>query len=332
MSKQYPDTIPGSYKLAVVLLNYRTPDLIVQCLESLVPQIDPDQARVVVVDNHSEDGSAAKIQAAVRDNDWSERVTVLESGHNGGFSFGNNYGVRRIDAELYLLLNSDTFLREGALAELVGAADQHPQAAMLSPRLEWPDETPQESTFTFHRPAWELIHSAGTGLVSKAFRRYTVARPVCDRPSDFEWTSFACVMIRKSLFDEIGLLDEGYFMYFEDVDFCRRAHAAGAEVLHWPQARVVHLRGGSSDVKSSIAERKRPPRYFYASRARYYKKFYGRSGLFFTNLLWHLGRTVSWARELVRNKRPHLCQRESRDIWIAFGQPVGEKVVGEARR
>ena len=69
MSKQYPDTIPGSYKLAVVLLNYRTPDLIVQCLESLVPQIDPDQARVVVVDNHSEDGSAAKIQAAVRDND-----------------------------------------------------------------------------------------------------------------------------------------------------------------------------------------------------------------------------------------------------------------------
>jgi len=324
------DQIPGQYKVAVVLLNYRTPELIVQCLESLVPQIDAQQARVVVVDNHSEDGSYEQIQAAVSDRAWSDRVHVLASGHNGGFSFGNNYGIRRIDAELYLLLNSDTFLREGALAELVQAADQNPNAEMLSPRLEWPDETPQESTFTFHRPGWELIHSAGTGLVSRALRRYTVARPVTDEPSDFEWTSFACVMVRKTLFDRIGLLDEGYFMYFEDVDFCRRARAAGAEVLHWPAARVVHLRGGSSDVKSSIAERKRPPRYFYASRARYYKKFYGAPGLFLTNLLWYLGRSVSLLRELVRNKSPHLCQREASDIWIAFGAPVQETAKQEA--
>ena len=254
MSKQYPDTIPGSYKLAVVLLNYRTPDLIVQCLESLVPQIDPDQARVVVVDNHSEDGSAAKIQAAVRDNDWSERVTVLESGHNGGFSFGNNYGVRRIDAELYLLLNSDTFLREGALAELVGAADQHPQAAMLSPRLEWPDETPQESTFTFHRPAWELIHSAGTGLVSKAFRRYTVARPVCDRPSDFEWTSFACVMIRKSLLEKLGGFDEALPVEGNDVDLCLRLEELGYRQVIPPEAILFHHESRSRDARFSTTE------------------------------------------------------------------------------
>lgn len=327
----FPDQIAGKFQAAVVLLNYRTPELVIQCLESLVPQVDSAQKRVVVVDNHSEDGSAAQIRAAVEENAWGDRVHVLESGNNGGFSFGNNYGIRRIDAELYLLLNSDTFLREGALDELIRAATEHPQAEMFSPRLEWPDGTPQESTFTFHRPAWELIHSAGTGVIERALRRYTVARPVSDEPTDFEWTSFACVMVRKSLFDRIGLLDEGYFMYFEDVDFCRRARAANAEVLHWPRAHVVHLRGGSSDVKSSIAERKRPPRYFYASRARYYKKYYGTPGLLFTNLLWYLGRSVSLLRELVRNKNPHLCQREGRDIWIAFGAPVRERSKQEAQ-
>jgi GT2 family glycosyltransferase len=320
--ENFNDRIEGEFQLAVVLLNYRTPDLVIQCLESLVTQIDPKLARVVVIDNHSEDGSAKSIRDAIEAKQWRDRVHLLESGRNGGFSAGNNYGVQRIHAELYLLLNSDTFLRDGALAELVEAATQHPEAAMLSPRLEWPDETPQESTFTFHRPASEMIHSAGTGIVSKVLSRFIVARPVTETPTNCEWTSFACVLIRKSLFDDIGLLDEGYFMYFEDVDFCRRAVKSGATILHWPAARVVHLRGGSSSVKTSIATRKRPPRYFYASRTRYFKKFYGGLGLACANLLWYLGRLVSWPRELIRNKAPHLCQREARDIWIAFLEPV----------
>jgi GT2 family glycosyltransferase len=322
VSREFSDRIEGEFKLAVILLNYRTPNLVVQCLESLVEQIDPNLLRVVIVDNHSEDGSAESLRAAIEERHWQDRVHLLESGENGGFSAGNNYGIRRIDSELYLLLNSDTILRKGSLAELVKAASQHPEVSVFSPRLEWPDETPQESTFTFHRPPSELIHSAGTGIVSKLLSRFIVAQPVADLPTKCEWTSFACVLIRKSLFEEIGLLDEGYFMYFEDVDFCRRAVNTGATILHWPSARVVHLRGGSSSVKSSIATRKRPPRYFYASRTRYFKKFYGRLGLTLANLLWYLGRVVSWPREFLRNKTPHLCQREARDIWIAFLEPI----------
>jgi len=324
MTDDLGDRVVGEFQLAVVLLNYRTPDLVIQCLESLADQVDPCLARVVVVDNHSEDGSAEAIHASIEANRWQDRVHLLESGKNGGFSAGNNYGIRRIQAEYYLLLNSDTFLREGALAELVHAADQHTEVAMFSPRLEWPDATPQKSTFAFHRPPSELIHSANTGLVDRAFSRYIVAREVAETPTKCEWTSFACVLIRRSLFDKIGLLDEGYFMYFEDVDFCRRAVKSGEMILHWPDARVVHLRGGSSSVKSSIAERKRPPGYFYASRTRYYKKFYGGLGIVMANLFWYLGRWVSWPREFLRNKSPHLCERESRDIWIAFRVPVRE--------
>jgi GT2 family glycosyltransferase len=318
------DRVEGEFQLAVVLLNFRTPDLVVQCLESLVGQVDPSLARVVVVDNHSEDGSAEAIRASIKANHWLDRVHLLESGRNGGFSAGNNFGIRRIQAEHYLLLNSDTFLREGALSELIKAAHQHPEVSMFSPRLEWPDATPQKSVFTFHSPPSELIHSANTGIVDRAFSRFIVAREVAKLPTKCEWTSFACVLVRRSLFDKIGLLDEGYFMYFEDVDFCRRAVKSGETILHWPDARVVHLRGGSSSVKSSIAERKRPPVYYYASRTRYYKKFYGGLGIFVANLFWHLGRLVSWPREFVRNKAPHLCEREARDIWIAFRDPVRE--------
>lgn len=326
----FVDAVPGRYQLAIVLLNYRTPDLVEQCLASLVPQVDPARVRVVVVDNDSGDGSATQIADALDRHGWHDRVTLLESGHNGGFSYGNNYGIRRVDAEWVMLLNSDTLFREGALDELLQAADAHPDIEMLSPRLEGPDGTPQESTFTFQRPVSELIHSAGTGVISRLFRRFVIARPVAEAPTDFEWTSFACVMIRRSLLDRVGLLDEGYFMYFEDVDFCRRAQRAGAQVLHWPQAHVVHLSGGSSSVKTAIAKRGRPPRYFYASRARYFKKFYGTAGLLVTNLLWYCGRVVSFLRELVRNKRPHLCQAEGRDIWIAFGAPVQEQNTEES--
>jgi GT2 family glycosyltransferase len=137
-----------------------------------------------------------------------------------------------------------------------------------------------------------------------------------------EWTSFACVLIRREVFNRVGLLDEGYFMYFDDMDFCRRAWKAGIATLHWPAARVVHLRGGSSPVKQLAAERKRPPRYLYASRNRYYAKFYGRLGLWLANICWHTGRLISLAREIVRQKQAHTCKRQWLDIWTNALRPL----------
>ena len=101
--------------------------------------------------------------------------------------------------------------------------------------------------------------------------------PISDQPQGTPWISFACVMVRRQVIDQIGLLDDGYFMYVEDTDYCRRARAAGWEIWYWPASRVVHLRGGSSPVKSLTAKRGRRPRYYYASRSRYLAKFYGRN-------------------------------------------------------
>ena len=130
-----------------------------------------------------------------------------------------------------------------------------------------------------------------------------------------DWIGFACVLIRRAVIEQIGLLDEGYFMYFEDADYCRRARAAGWQIRYLPQLRVVHFLGSSSDVNHQHTDLRRRPRYYYAARAHYYRTHYGRLGLLAANLLWNAGRTVSWIRETVGRKVPHVHQSQWRDIW-----------------
>ncbi len=312
-------------RLAVVIVNYRTPDLVIDALASLEAELDPGRDVAVVVDNDSGDGSADAIERAVEDRKWQAWARLVRSPVNGGFSAGNNAGIAAVAAELYLLLNSDAWVRPGAIGRLLDHASREPQAGLLSPRLEWPDGEPQISCFRWHTPVTELILAAGTGPVTRLFRRHEVPQPVQPGPSWPEWTSFACVLIRRKVLEAIGPMDEGYFMYFDDVDYCRRARAEGWRVLNCPDARVVHLRGGTSPVKSAAAVRKRLPAYYYASRARYYAKFYGLPGLWAANLLWGLGRAIAGLRELVGHKQPHAAEAAWRDIWIGSTSRAGEE-------
>ena len=309
-------------RLAIIILNYRTPQLTLDCLRSLFPEIDPLQHQVIVVDNASGDGSVAQIQTAIEEEAWQNWVTLLPSPVNGGFSAGNNLGINAIAAEAYLLLNSDTLIRPQAIKTLLDAMDQHPSIGIFSPRLEWPDETPQISCFRYHSPPSELISSAGTGIITQLFKNYDVPLPISPEPMTPQWTSFACVLIRREVIEAIGLMDEGYFMYYDDVDYCRRAQQAGWQILHVPQARVVHLRGGSGSVKADIASRQRPRSYLYQSRSRYFAKFYGRTGLWLANGCWLLGLGVARLREWVGDKEPHTCDYMEQDIWTNWRNPI----------
>ncbi|ACB54072.1 glycosyl transferase, family 2 [Crocosphaera subtropica ATCC 51142] len=308
--------------LAIVIINYRTPHLVIDCLQSLQPQIDSSRHRVLLVDNNSGDDSVPILEQAIEDYHWKSWVNLIPSPVNGGFSAGNNMGMKAVTAKAYLLLNSDTIVRPGAIASLENALNKHPEAGLISPRLEWPDETPQISCFRYHSPLSQFIDGAATGLITKLLNAYNVPISVRDTPFEPQWTSFACVLIRQEVIKEIGFMDEGYFMYFDDIDYCRRARNAGWTVLHWPDARVVHLRGGSGSVKSEVAARKRPRPYLYASRSRYFAKFYGRFGLWVTNFCWLLGRSIAWIRELINNKQPHTCQYQEQDIWMNWKEPL----------
>lgn len=304
-------------RLNVIILNYRTPAVTIDCLRSLAPEVEAfGDARVVVVDNRSEDGSPDAIEAAIHQQGWSDWAEVVRSPINGGFSYGNNIGLRRRSAEAYLLLNSDTIVRPGAVAELWRAMEQNPRAGIVAPRLEWRDGTAQISAFRDISPASELIRGAGTGPITRLLRRSDVPIAVSDGPIEPRWVSFAACMIRRQALEQIGLMDEGYFMYFEDADYCRRARQGGWAVLYWPSAHVVHLRGGSSPVKTQAAQRQRLSRYYYESRSRYFVRFYGRAGLWAANMLWTVGHAIALVRQTFGRKQPHACKCEWRDIWV----------------
>lgn len=308
--------------LAIVIINYRTPHLVIDCLASLEDQIDVTQHCVILVDNDSGDESVSILEQTIVDHQWNDWVHLIASPVNGGFSAGNNLGIKAINAQAYLLLNSDTIVRLGAIASLLKALEQHPEAGLISPRLEWPDGTPQISCFRDHSFVSELINAAATGPITTLFSPYNVPIPVLDSPFEPQWTSFACVLIRREVIEQIGLMDEGYFMYFDDIDYCRRARKAGWKVLHWPDAHVVHLRGGSGSVKSDLAQRKRPRSYLYASRSRYFAKFYGILGLWIANLCWLIGRSVSLMRELIGQRSTHICDYAAQDIWMNWRNPL----------
>lgn len=310
-------------RLCVIVINYRTAGLTVECLESLVGEVAEHQDRcVIVVDNASGDGSDEAIERAIDERGWGEWVRLIRSPRNGGFSAGNNLGFSAVSAEAYLLLNSDARLRPGAAGALLASLDARPDAGLVGPRLEDPDGTPQVSCFRDRSPVSELLAAAATGPLSRVLGRFVVALGVPDAVTEVPWVSFACVLVRGAVLDRIGPMDEGYFMYFEDIDYARHARGIGFTIRCEPAARVVHLRGGTSSVKAAMQQRRRVPRYYYESRSRYFARYYGgRPGLWTTNLLWLSGRAVAAARERVGGKRPHARELEARDNWTNWLRP-----------
>ena len=153
-------------------------------------------------------------------------VKLIAFSENSRFSGENNTGISAVEADFYLLLNSDTLVRKGAVSTLLESAISNTEAGLIGPRLEWPDATPQESCFRFHTSFSQLISSANTGFITNIFKKYNVPYPVSDQLDFYDWTSFACVLVRAEVFKEIGLMDDGYFMYFEDVAFAHKAQKA----------------------------------------------------------------------------------------------------------
>lgn len=307
--------------LAIIILNYRTPALTVACLASLAPEVD-HTIRVLVVDNASNDGSPEEIECAIADRGWGQWATLLRSPVNGGFAAGNDFGIRALHADAYLLLNSDTVVLPHAIARMREALRLRPDAGIVGPTLLTGSGERDVSYFREPAPLSEFVRSSRTGALGRLLRRFELVLPPPSGPIEPDWIAFACALIRREVIDEVGMLDEGYFMYFEDVDYCRRARAKGWKVLHWPTAEVVHLSGGSSNLTTRSALRSRAPRYYYEARARYYAKFYGRGGLWLANGFWHVGRCVSWTRERLGQLAPQHREHEAIDIWTNALTPL----------
>ena len=250
-------------------------------------------------------------------------LTFIRSPKNRGFAGGNNIGFTTKVAENYLLLNSDSRPTEGSISQMLDTLERNPAVGAVGPRLQHPDGEPQISCFRYRTPISEMLEAAGTGVLDRWFANYRVWTEVYQKPVEPQWLSFACIMIRKAVIDQIGLMDEHYFMYFEDIDYSRQIRRAGWRILHDPRARVVHIRGGTSSVKAAMKARKRVPRYYYESRSRYFAKFYGGvPGLWMTNFMWLTGRSIAWLRETFGSKERDICELEARDNWTNWLAPM----------
>ena len=308
--------------LSIVIVNYKTPQLVIDCLESLLPELEllaekSAEPRVVVVDNASGDESMLQLQQWwQRQSEQSRnRIHFRKSPINGGFAAGNNLGISAQPAKCYLLLNSDTIVRPNSIYRLLCSMQEQGDVGLMGPRLEFLDGHPQESCFRDQGAISEFLRGAQLTLAARIFKHKVVAIPIGDSKSTIHWTSFACVMIRSEVFKKVGLMDEKYFMYFEDSEFCARARKAGWQIGHEPRARVVHLRGGSSSVKRRAIQKKRLPAYFYQSRARYLMHRGGWLKLAAANCLWVVGRALCQSKRLFGKPADGAAEREWRDLW-----------------
>jgi GT2 family glycosyltransferase len=294
--------------LLVVILNYRTADLTIDCLDSLADEIRAiPGSYVVVTDNASNDGSVEKIASAIDTNQWHAWVKLMPLEHNGGFAFGNNAAIRpalesTVLCPYVLLLNPDTVILPGAVKTLLAFMNDRPDVGIAGSRLEDLDKTSQQSAFRFPNVMGELDFGLRLGVASKLLSRWAVVPEIADCPHQTDWVAGASMIIRREVFESIGLLDENYFMYFEEVDFCLRAHRAGWSCWYVPESHVVHFVGQSSGVTDSKRPPKRLPTYWFDSRRRYFLKNHGWLYAVLADTAWLFGFTLWRWRRVVQRK------------------------------
>jgi N-acetylglucosaminyl-diphospho-decaprenol L-rhamnosyltransferase len=254
--------------LSVIVVNWNVKELLRDCLQSLSWAVVHDlSTEIIVVDSASTDGSAEMVRTEF------PQLTLIASDQNLGYAGGNNTGVAAASGRYLLLLNPDTIVQPDSLARLVEFLETHPQAGAVGPQLQWSDGTLQSSRRRF--PTLGSLFWEST-LLGQWFpqNRYIQAYHFTDRRVDqtqaVDWVVGAAVMIRRETWQQVGPLDESFFMYFEETDWCKRAALAEWQTWYLPDAQITHFEGKSSE--QVIAARTLR---FQRSKLRYTQKYFG---------------------------------------------------------
>jgi GT2 family glycosyltransferase len=246
--------------LSVIIVNWNTRELLAQCLRSVYDTAGPLDCEVFVVDNASGDGSAAMVRQRF------PQARLIENTENVGFARANNQALRLAQGRYALLLNSDTRVMPGALREMISFMDAYPEAGAVGARLLNADGSLQPSChpmLTPWREFWRLL------FLERLYHRATYDMSCWDinLPRQVEVIKGACLMLRREALAQVGLLDESYFMYTEEVDLCFRLLCADWKVYWLPQAQIVHY-----GEASSRQEAERMYVQLYRSKTQFYRK------------------------------------------------------------
>lgn len=292
--------------LLAVILNWRTPDLTLKAAETALPEVTALGGEIVIVDNDSGDGSFETISAAVAAAGWDAggRVRVVQSGRNGGFGAGNNFGMAQglsggAAPDFFYILNSDAWPEPGAIAALL-ARMADPTVGIAGSYIHGPDGEPHQTAFRFPSIAGEFEGAVKTGVFSRLLKRWIVPLPIPRETIEIDWCAGASVLMRRRMLDAIGGFDETFFLYYEETDLFRRAARAGWKRLYVPESRVVHIGSVSTGMKTW----RRTPGYWFDSRRHYFVKNHGRA-YWAAATLAQLAGGLIWRLRCALSNRPH---------------------------
>lgn len=288
--------------LLTVILNYKTADMTLQSVAATLRAMDGIFGAITVVDNDSQDGSYETLLSALK-GDAYERVTVLQSGHNGGFGAGNNVGIRaRLPnggaPDFVYIVNSDAFPAKDAIKRLMLQLQNNPKAGFAGSYIHGPKGDPHITAFRFPSIQSEFEGAIRLGPISRLFKNRIVPLPLPKKTRTVDWLAGASLMMRQSVLDEIGLFDETFFLYFEETDLCRRAKHAGWDTLYVRESEVAHIGSVSTGMKTWD----RMPAYWFNARLHYFVKNHGRGYTFLATIAHLLGGMIYRLRIIVQDK------------------------------
>jgi N-acetylglucosaminyl-diphospho-decaprenol L-rhamnosyltransferase len=299
--------------LSVIIVNWNVCNLLRRCLASIEANRGSLSLEVIVVDNASSDNSVAIVQQEF------PQACLIASQQNLGYTGGNNLGAKAARGRYLLILNPDTEIVGDALEQMVAYLDSHPEVGAMGPQLLNPDGSVQSSRRRF--PELATAFFEGTPFSRQWFpnNRFERAYYMADHPDDeiqlVDWLTGAALMIRREAWQKVGPLDNQFFMYFEELDWCRRCRAMGWEIHYLPLARIVHHHKASAG-QIEAASRVR----FNRSKIRYFRKHFGAGWatairlFMLVNYAWVLG--VETAKWVVDHRRETRLDR-MRAFWRA---------------
>jgi GT2 family glycosyltransferase len=286
--------------LSIVIVSWNVAELLERCLESIDAALArpgaPD-TEIIVVDSASSDDTVRRVHSGF------PHVRLISLKENLGYVRGNNIGVEVSAGQYILLLNPDTEILDDALAEMVSFLNEHPEAGIVGPHTLNTDGTHQSTRRRFPTLLTGIFES--TWLQPLAPRSVLDAYYVRDVSDDapvaeVDWVQGSALMTRREVFESVGFLDDGYVMYSEELDWCRRARLKGWKVYYLGTARIIH-HGGQSTAQAPA----RTQIHFHQSKLRYFRKFHGKSAAQFLRVILLLNYTIQLVIEALKHLLGH---------------------------
>lgn len=278
-------------KLSIIIVNYNSGNHLQDCLASIEKVEDEADIYTYVVDNASMDGSAVE---AKKKFSW---VQFILNRENLGFGKANNQILKKVDTEYILLLNPDAVLEEGVIKKMIAFMNKNKDVGAATCKVVHENGEIDWATHRgFPTPWASLLYMFGNDT------KYHLTERNFSEPHEVDAISGAFFITRKTIVDEVGVFDEDYFMYAEDIDLCYRIKQAGYKIMYVPDVQIVHLKGVSSGLKkhsqgittANLETKKRSLNAFYKTMKIFYKKHYEKKYFFLINWLVYLGIDLKW--------------------------------------